>query len=84
MGGGCRGDTMSKELSLDFESFHLGSGQMIIWEAALRSLEEQLTLLEHRAEYYGEHTFSKVAFLEVIADLKSRARQIRRTNQGEA
>ncbi len=68
---------------LQFTSRNLEAGQMIIWEAALKSLAEAVEHLSFRAKYYDEYP-SGDKFLDAMNDLAARINQIRRTSQGEA
>ncbi len=71
------------DIDIDFESHTLERGQLIIWEAQLTDLTEQLEHLIHRAQFYDEVP-GATAFIETIEDIKARVNQIRRTSQGEA
>lgn len=62
----------------------LEPGQMIIWEQALASLEDNLEHLIDRAKYHDACPHTKEEYVEMLQSLADRAKQIRRSNQGEA
>lgn len=58
-------------------------GQILVYEDALRALEDQIRYLIWRGSHYGGHNYTQSAYLEMLDDLAKRVRSIRTGAQHE-